>query len=139
MPTKKLSVVLVSFVVGLALVAISSPEAMALCYNLRTPQPGYIPGVEDSPCTACVANGCVSYLHCPPGTKCELTFIGKKPCTPATAVVPLDVYIGGSCMAGGGNCCNAGTLLGPSATTTCSVPADTLGNTSCFFIKDGNY
>lgn len=114
-----------------------SPDAAALCYVLRTPHVGYIPLVESGPagCTAFASNGCSTYLHCPPGSSCDVVLLGRKPCTRATATVPLDIYTGGSPLTT--QCCTNRTLLGPSPTATYTVPADTPGTGRCFIIIGG--
>lgn len=111
-------------------VFLASPSVLAICYVLRTPQPGYIPGIEHQPCTAHNANGCSTYQHCPPGSECEWVVIGRRPCTRATIVVPVINYSNGSPSVGG-PCCRNGIAGLPHPTLTCTVPADTLGTTRC--------
>lgn len=105
---------------------VASPSVLAFCYTLRSPQPGYIAGAEQQPCTAFLANGCDTYLHCPPGSKCEWALVGRS-CNQGSLVVAMDVYEGGSPSAGL-RCCRNGTLDRPHPTLTCTIPNDSLGS-----------
>lgn len=115
-------------------VFMASPSVLAVCYVLRTPQVGYIAGAEEQPCTALLANGCSTYQHCPPGSKCEWVLAGRRPCTRASIVVPMINYTNGA-ASGAGQCCISGTVGLPHPTLTCTIPADTLGTTRCPFME----
>lgn len=125
MDTKPRCLLLSIFTVFLAV----TPAAIGLCYTLKTPHTGYIPGLE-SGTSGCA---CGSYLHCPAGVECQVMLAGWKPCTAGTATVAQHVYTGGVCIASGK--CTAGVFSAPSATATCVVPADSLGSSSCWIFQ----
>lgn len=119
--------------VAALVVGIGASSVFGLCYKLGS-RPGFGgPGVEDTPCTALLANGCSLYTQCPAGTSCQLDlWRGKKPCIPGTAVVPMLRFTAGTLIPGT-TCCGAGVPLPPTG-ATCTVPTDALGTTTCLFI-----
>jgi hypothetical protein len=96
--------------------------ASALCWKVVA-EPGYIPHLEEPPCTAGTANGCASFLVCQPGTICKWSISGFNNCTNFTAIRPMMMYTGGTIVLPGGCCLGtAAGYIGLSPTATCPTP-----------------
>lgn len=120
----------------LAFLGLTSVVASATCWKLLTPQPGYVPHVESTPCTAGAANGCGSYLVCQPGSQCKSTFNGVEYCNQFMANRPAMMYAGGSISSSTGCCIGTpASYVGLHPTATCPTPLGIATGSGCLIAQ----